>query len=59
MDGFFEGKIVRIDNVEISLDNELREFLGQDCVRAGLGLVERVLAEESSEGRKQFLIAPF
>ncbi|KAF9025258.1 hypothetical protein BDZ89DRAFT_1040673 [Hymenopellis radicata] len=40
LEGFFEGRVVEIDDVEISLDEQLRVMVGQDHIRARLELAE-------------------
>ncbi len=45
--GFFKGKVVKIDDVEISLDDELKEVLGQDRLREALDLMEQCLLSDA------------
>ncbi len=42
LEGFFGGRVVRVDNVEISLDDQLKAMLRQERVRARLELAELV-----------------
>ncbi|KAF9025255.1 hypothetical protein BDZ89DRAFT_86668 [Hymenopellis radicata] len=46
LEGFFEGRVVKVDDVEISLDEQLRLMVGQDHVRARLELAEEYVLSD-------------